>query len=57
MATVNDVYDKIPYGLDQECNNTDVSEHKDCFDGNRVQHCNAETEDTHAVKEVSHKNN
>ena len=57
VATVSEVFDKIPYGLDQEPNNTDDSDHKDYFEGNRVQHCKAENDDTRAVKEVSHKNN
>ena len=57
MLTVNEVFGNKPYGLEQEPNNTERSEHNDYYEGNRVQHCTAETKETRAVKEVNHKNN
>ena len=54
-ALVSEAFGNIPYGLDQESNNTDDSEHKDYVEGKRVQHCTAETEETCAVKEVNDK--
>ena len=55
VLTVNDAFANNPYGLEQEPNNTESSEHNDYYEGNRVQHCIAETEETRADKEVNHK--
>ena len=55
VSTVNEAFDKRRYDREQEHNNTEGSEHKDYFEGNRVQDCHAETQETRAIKEVSHK--
>ena len=55
VSTVNRAFGNRPYDREQEPNNTEDGEHKDYFEGNRVQGCTAETEETRAVKEVSHK--
>ena len=57
VSTVNEAFGNRPYDREKEPNNTDGSEYKDYFEGDWVQHCTAETEETRAIEEVNHKNN
>ena len=54
VSTVNEAFNNRRSDREQEPNDTEGSEHKDYFEGNRVKDCTAETEETRTVKGVSH---